>query len=178
MFPLRIRRFGLKKLLNLPHPYLFYKELKPFYLRTLSIELELTPRRSLLFFIRDITLSKPCRKKTRSIHLIESTAWRILLLLNRIRTLPLPIELVLEIISYLSMAHLGNFSLINHEGNELANECFARRATRYGYREMTHKNGLIHIRNLFLEMKNLCLPKNSTAVFLKKIDTRLIMKKL
>lgn len=116
--------------------------------------------------IRNATLSKTRRRKTRQMHLVESAAKRILLLVNNTATLPLPIELVFEIISYLSLAQLGNFALINHEGKELAYESFARRANLYGFKNEIHKNGLIYIRNLFIQMKNL----SAQFPHIKKLD--------
>lgn len=58
------------------------------------------------------------------------------------------------------------FALINREGKEFAYESFARRASLYGFKNSIHNDGLIYIKNLFLQMKNLC----AQFPFIKKAD--------
>lgn len=106
--------------------------------------------------IRDGYLLKNSRKIFSQVDQVNAAARRINFLVSPAKTLLLPNELILEIISYLSISDLAKFSLLNREGRALGYQSMSKRAFKYGHEKGIHGNGMHYLQELFRQTKMFC----------------------
>lgn len=106
--------------------------------------------------LRDCYLGKKIRLSSNKVRAVTN---RILYLVHPLNSFDLPVEIILQIISNLSIKRLGAFALVNRESKLLAYEVLSRRAITYGYvenEESSEAQKISYLREFFKQLRSFC----------------------